>query len=76
MVNAVRDLVVAAEMNALDSPYVVVCTNARSSLCFVQGPYPDPLSALEDWRSLVDSPERDEGSHYTIAPLWPASSHL
>lgn len=69
-----HDLVVAAEMEALEVPYVVVCTRGDSALTYVQGPYPDGVAALSEAIALEDSPEREADAHYAVVPLWRSSS--
>ena len=66
------DLVVAAEMTALEAPYVLVCTRASLEVSYIQGPYPDGLSALDDLVAMEDSPSREEDTYFTVAPLWPS----
>jgi hypothetical protein len=69
-----EDLLVAAEMAALEAPYVVLCLRTDGGLSTAEGPYADGLSALKDALALEDSPFREENTHYTIAPLWPPPS--
>lgn len=71
---SLEDLLVVAEMAALDAPYVVVCLHSGGGLSFAEGPYADGVSALRDALALEDSPQRVENTHYTIAPLWTPSS--
>lgn len=71
---SLEDLLVVAEMAALEAPYVVVCLHADGGLSFAEGPYADGVSALRDALALENSPHRAENTHYTIAPLWPPSS--
>jgi hypothetical protein len=71
---SLEDLLVAAEMAALEAPYVVVCRYSDGELSFAEGPYAEGVSALKDALALEDSPLRAENTHYTIAPLWPPSS--
>ena len=66
-----EDLLVAAEMAALEAPYVVLCLRAGGALSSAEGPYADAVSALRDALALQDSPFREENTRYTVAPLWP-----
>ncbi|WP_436499755.1 hypothetical protein [Actinokineospora sp. HUAS TT18] len=69
----VWNLVIAAEMEALEAPYAIVGVRSDTKILFLQGPYPDGVSAMRDLEAIQDSPLADDDTRYSVVPLWPAS---
>ncbi|HVK20237.1 MAG TPA: hypothetical protein VM677_02640 [Actinokineospora sp.] len=68
----VWDLVIAAEMEALEAPYAIVGVRSDTEILFLQGPYPDGVSAMRGLVAMQDLPA-DDDTRYSVVPLWPAS---
>jgi len=67
------EMLVAAEMEALETPYVVVSQRDDGQLSTIEGPYLDVVAALRDADALMNRPH-EPGMRFLVAPLWPPSN--
>jgi hypothetical protein len=65
------DLLVEADVTALDAPYVVICMRPDGDLPSVQGPYADGVAALADLVLLQAAGVGEPGAYFTIVELSP-----
>ncbi len=66
-----RELLVAAEMQVLDVPHVVICLYSDQTISYVTGPFPDEFAALQGLVELEESPHRERGTQFCAVPLTP-----
>jgi len=67
------EMLVAAEMEALETPYVVVSQRADGQISAIEGPYLDVVSALRDADRLTSS-RHEPGMTFVVTSLWPPTS--
>jgi len=67
------EMLVAAEMEALETPYVVVCQRDDGQIRSIEGPYLDVVAALRDADALAAG-DHEPGARFLVTSLWPPSS--
>jgi len=67
------EMLVAAEMEALETPYVVVSQRDDGQICAIEGPYLDVVAALRD-ADLLATADHEPGMRFLVTSLWPPTS--
>jgi len=67
------EMLVAAEMETLETPYVVVSQRADGQIAAIEGPYLDVVAALRDADRLTSS-RHEPGMRFVVTSLWPPPS--
>jgi len=67
------EMLVAAEMETLETPYVVVSQRDDGQISAIEGPYLDVVAALRDADALANG-THEPGTRFLVTSLWPPSS--
>jgi hypothetical protein len=72
-VSRLLEMLVAAEMEALETPYVVVSQRDDGQISTIEGPYLDVVAALRDADALANR-NHEPGMRFLVTSLWPPLS--